>query len=105
MFESDLPKCQFTFVLDPKEQFDWSSVANLIKMHHWKTFVVAMLHFTEKCFVEPDFHHALNVISHLISLSFILEHNRPLPGLEMNIYLMRAVVLNQEAHQNHCRAF
>lgn len=105
VFEGDLPKWQFTFVLDPKEQFGWLSIADLIKMHHWKTFIVTILYFTKRCFAELDFHHALIIISHLISLSFLLGLNDPLLHLEMNIYLMRTVVPYHRAHQNHYGAF
>lgn len=47
-----------------------------------ETFIVTILHFTDSCFAELDFHHTLNIISSLISLVGL---NDPLLHLEMSI--------------------
>lgn len=84
----------YVHLLDPKE-LGWSSIANVIKMHHQKIFVVIILHCTERCFVELDFHCALNIISYLISFTFMRALSpRPFPHFEMGIFLRREMVIN-----------
>lgn len=88
--------------LTPKKQFGWSSITNVIKMHHQKTFVVIILHYTERCFVELDFHGALNIISHLISFTFMRALSPPLASFRNEYFSYESDVDQSWAYQNHC---